>query len=182
MTSRKKQHLQYSFIHRLTRDEYIEARSIFTRNTRSIITLTLAAVGIAFLFWEYTFVLGMGLLILFALYFFMPGILRSGMGEEYDRHEYLHYTLTYRFTDKGLSVVGENDLLASCSWNNHLHWREERGWIVITATGMPSLYVQAEDAKKNGAYEELMKRLNHHGNEFRPPEPLFRRGARSSQA
>ncbi len=149
--------LDYSFTHRFTRDEYTELRSTFAKNSRSYRLIILAAVGIAFLFWHYTFLIGIALLLLFTLAILAPGIINFGARSEYDSTEYLHYTLTYHFTDQGLSVRGENGLSASCNWNNHVHWKEQRGWIIFTATGMPWLYVLASDAKKHGAYESLLE-------------------------
>jgi hypothetical protein len=167
--------LDYRFTHRLTRDEYIESQSFLKKKVRSRAVLVIAAVGIAFLFWEYTFLIGIGLLLLFTVIVVAPGILHVGAGSQYSSSKYLQYTLTCAFTKSGISVKGENGLTASCSWNNHIQWVEDRDWITVSGAGMPGIYIPVDDLKRSGMYELLISYLERHGEKFRVPDKPSRK-------
>jgi hypothetical protein len=158
-----------AFVHeqkrQLSQDEFVSITGLLKRRGRPLRLAFLFAVAIACLFWSHTVVLGLLLLILGLVVFFMPLSLPAGTASTFRASPHLHGELTYRVTDRELSVTGE-DLHCQCSWKNLGVWQEKDGWLVLSPHGMPRLFLSTQLLREAGVYDSVVELARQHAREF----------------
>jgi hypothetical protein len=123
-------------------------------------------VAIACLFWAYTFLLGICILVLFLIILFMPRLLPKGLRSMYHEHPFLHYKATYAVDEKGLHVTGKG-IQAQCDWSLLSTWQIRGDWLILQPGGIPALYFSRAELKKAGVYDKVMELSKKHGKEFK---------------
>jgi len=118
------------------------------------------------LFWAYTFAFGIALLCLAVLSAFGPRILPAGARSTYRSSPHLHEPLKYRVDDGGMSVEGEA-LSGWASWQLLRTWQERNGWLILSSSGIPQVYLPTQDLKAGETYDRIMTVVRKHGKEFR---------------
>jgi hypothetical protein len=123
------------------------------RRSRSIRMIALAAVGILFLFTSYTLILGVILLGFFIMAVFVPKLLPVGARRQFRQHEYLRDAITYGVTDQRLWVKSVR-VEASASWSMLKVWREHEteGWLVLSSSGIPPVFLSLARLRQEGLY------------------------------
>jgi len=158
------ENFNYSYSHKWSEKEYVEARSIFAKDNRVLRVVLIGIIGILFLFCQYTLILGILMLVLTIIALYKPSLIVYGARQEFRSYLLLRYTLTYRVSDSGLSVEGENGFYANCNWENHTYCKEDRGWIILTGTGMPLLFFPTTKVKQDGVYDSIMEYVKKYSN------------------
>ena len=153
---------------KLTESQYLAVWAILPprRLSRSIRMVALAAVGIVFLFTPYTVVLGAILLGLIILMTFFPRIIPVGARSLFHGHKYLRDVLTYGVTEQKLWVKGTR-LEASVSWSMLVTWREIEGWLVLSASGIPPVYLSLAGLREQELYEQVSGLARQNAKEFK---------------
>lgn len=152
----------------LTESQYLAVWALMPakRLSRIIRFGALAAVGVVFLFSPYTLLLGLILLALVGVSVFLPRIVPAGARSLFRQHKYLRDTLTYGVSDQKLWVKGVR-LDASVSWSMLVVWREREGWLVLSPSGIPPIYLSLARLMEEGLYNRVMELANSNAKEFK---------------
>lgn len=153
---------------KLTESEYLEVWALVpvTRLHGLIVRAALAAVGVIFLLSPYTLLPGIILLIYTAVSLFTSSMLPVGARSIFHGHEYLRDALTCGVSEQKLWVKSPR-LDASAAWSLLGTWRERAGWLVLSPSGIPPLYLPIDRLKEEGLYERVMELARQHAKEFR---------------
>jgi len=117
------------------------------------------------LFWAYTFLLGIAVLLFLMITVFVPQILPAGAARTYRDTPYLKDELRFGADADELWVKGKH-LNARCSWENLQVWDERDGWLILRPAGMPSLYLSTQQLIAEGAYDPILDQAKRHGRRF----------------
>lgn len=80
-------------------------------------------------------------------------------------HMYLRDALTYGVSEQKLWVKGAR-LEASVAWSLLVTWREKAGWLLLSPSGLPPVYLSINRLKEEGLYERVRELAKQHGQEF----------------
>jgi hypothetical protein len=157
---------------KLTESQYLEVWALVPsgRRSRLIRRGALAAVGVVFLFSPYTLLLGVAVLAAGVFYAFAPRMIPAGARSTFRQHEYLRDELTCGVSDERLWVRSER-LDAAAAWSMLAVWRERAGWLVLSPSGIPPVYLSVERLKAEGLYERVLALAKRHGKEFNSGVP-----------
>jgi hypothetical protein len=152
---------------RLTDAEYIVVWSPASTHSsvRTVRLLALIIVGTILLFNPYTLVVGAVLLLLLAVNFFKPGLMGVGTRSTFHQQKYLRKALTFGVSDEKLWVSGD-EIEASAAWSLLSVWRETNGLFILSASGIPPVYLPVAQLKEEGVYEKVRALAQEHGKEF----------------
>ena len=131
----------------------------------------LAALGVLFLFTPYTLPLGLILLGLLVLIVFAPRLVSLGIRSTFRQHKYLRDALTYGASDQKLWVKGVQ-LDASVPWSMLVTWRETEGWLVLSPSGIPPLYLSLARLREEGLYGRVRALAASYAPEFNASAPV----------
>jgi hypothetical protein len=148
----------FSFEHafRFTEHLYVALNTTLKRENRPVRLLTVATVGIACLFWSYTLLLGVALLLLMGMAVFLPSLIPGTAANTFRKTAYLKDEMTYGVNEKGLWVKGPR-LSAEFNWENVVVWDERAGWLKISASQTPSVWFPIDKLHEAGVYDNVMK-------------------------
>ncbi|HEX3251485.1 MAG TPA: hypothetical protein VHS05_18765 [Pyrinomonadaceae bacterium] len=113
--------------------------------------ILLLGFGIALFVSVYTMPLGVFLLALCGLFLFMPKVMSYGTRITFRKHIYLREPLTYGVSDQRIWVKGAK-LDASVPWSMLVVWREKEGWLILSPSGIPPVYLSLAGLSKEGLY------------------------------
>lgn len=145
--------LRFENIVKLTESEYVAIWAVLPtgRRSRMIRFGLLVVVGAVFLFTKYTLLLGIILLGLAVLALLAPGIIPVVVGGNFGKHKYLRDALTYGVDHQKLWVKGAT-IDASVPWSMLVTWREKEGWLVLSPSGIPPVYLSLARLNEEGLY------------------------------
>ena len=157
---------------KLTESEYVALSAVLPawRLSRKIRFGLLVALGIGFLFTKYTLLLGIILLGLGVLALLAPGIVPFAVRSAFRQHKYLRDALTYGCNQEKLWVKGAR-IDASVPWSMLVTWRETDGWLVLSPSGIPPLYLSLARLKEEGVYGRVRALAASNAPEFNKSKP-----------
>jgi hypothetical protein len=84
---------------------------------------------------------------------FVPKSLPVGARRQFRQHEYLRDAITYGVTDQRLWVKSVR-VEASASWSMLKVWREHEteGWLVLSSSGIPPVFLSLARLRQEGLY------------------------------
>ena len=146
----------------ITESEYVAIWSFLPKKPwfKYIRFVVNMAIGVLCLFSKYTLLIGLILLGFGVLALFVPKIMPSSNRSIYRRHLYLREPLTYGVSQQKLWARGAQ-IDASVQWSMLVTWREVEGWLVLSASGIPPVYLSLARLREEGLYDrvsELAKR------------------------
>ena len=137
---------------KLTESEYVALWAILPARVTPVGRFgLLLVIGVVFLFTKYTLVLGIILLACAVLVLFLPGIIPSGVRSTFRQHKYLRDSLTYGIDQHKIWVRGTR-IDASVPWSMLGTWREREGWLVLSPSGIPPVYLSVARLNQEGLY------------------------------
>lgn len=153
---------------KLTESQYLDVWSLVPgrRLSRLIRRVALAAVGVIFLFSPYTLLPGVVLLILNVVAVFEPRMLPVGARSSFHQHKYLRDALACGVDEQRLWVKSDR-LDASVAWSMLVTWRERAGWLVLSPSGIPPVYLPVSRLKEEGLYERVTELARQNAGEFK---------------
>ena len=154
----------------LTESQYLAVWGVLNRRPKMIKLVGLAAVGVLLLFTKITLLLGLLVLGLVVAFLFVPHLLSFGARNTFRRHNYLRDALTYGVNDHKLWVKGAK-IDASVPWSALVTWREIEGWLVLSPSGIPPLYLSLGQLKNEGLYGRVRAIAASHAPEFDKATP-----------
>jgi hypothetical protein len=108
---------EFSQTRQLSEADYLAIHALSSSRWRFLKVLLLLVVGIVCLFWSYTLLLGVILLVFGVLSLAVPQVFRAGSASSFRAHSHLHQPLTFCVSDQGLSV-SSSDLDLHSDWRN----------------------------------------------------------------
>jgi hypothetical protein len=142
-------------------------RAVWERKSTRWVRIAVAfVVGLFMLLWSYTFLLGVLVLILCLLHLIFPAILLKRFHLNFQGHKYLHQPLTYHVSVEHLWVQGET-INAKASWSLLVTWQIIRDWLILSASGIPQVYLPIPDMKRSGVYDKVLDLAKKNGKEFK---------------
>lgn len=160
---------EHSQTHKLTEADYTAIHALGSRRARNWKILLLVAAGLGCLFWSYTLLLGIVLLVLVALALAAPHLVPAGASATFRGLTHLHQPVTFTVSHKGLAVLA-SDLDLRCGWSNLAVWHEREGWLRLSPHGMQDLYFRVSDLHKASVYEGVIELCRKHGREYNGKE------------
>jgi len=171
----------FSFEHawEMTLADFVRLNTATIRlSTRAYLRLAaIAALAVAALFWRYT--AGVGVLVLLVTVFVvaMPRVQRPILRKNFTEFGYLRGPVAYGVSSRGFWLRGLN-LGAECDWAGLRQWQEREGWLILSTSGMPPVYLPVGDLRSAGVYDAVKTLAQAHAREFGAPEADVRpRGA-----
>lgn len=133
--------------------------------------MVLVAVGLACLLSKYTLLIGLGLLALAVMAIVLPrAIMPSSSRSIYRRHVYLREPLTYGVSEEKMWARGSR-IDASAQWSLLVTWREIEGWLLLSASGIPPVYLSLARLREEGLYDRVSDMAQRYGTEFNKARP-----------
>ncbi|HVF66524.1 MAG TPA: hypothetical protein VM914_02595 [Pyrinomonadaceae bacterium] len=162
------EHFSFENTLKLTESQYLDVWALVPARplSRLIRRAALAAVGVIFLFSPYTLLPGIVILILNAVSLFEPKIFPAGAASMFHQHKYLRDALTCGVSEQRLWVKSAR-LDASVSWSMLVTWRERGGWLVLSPSGVPPVYLSVSRLKEEGLYGRVIELARENAKEFK---------------
>jgi hypothetical protein len=158
---------------KLTEAQYVAIWSMLPRK-RWFVKLRLFAittVGVILLFSSYTLLIGLILLGSVVAAVYLPGMILPGSTRSlFRRHVYLRDALTYGVSDHGMWVKGVQ-IDARVQWSMLVTWREVEGWLLLSASGIPPVYLSLARLKEEGLYRRVRDLAKSHAPEYNKVTP-----------
>lgn len=96
----------------------------------------------------------------------MPRMIPVGARSTFHQHKYLRDALSCGVSEQKLWVRSDR-LDASAAWSMLVTWRERAGWLVLSLSGIPPVYLPINRLKEEGLYEQVLELARQHGKEFK---------------
>jgi len=152
----------------LTEEQYVAIYGVLPKKPwfRYIRFVLITTIGVVCLFSKYTLLIGL-ILLGFAVMavllrkLIIPGNTRS----LFRRHRYLQDPLTYGVSDQKLWVKGVR-IDASVDWTMLVVWREVEGWLLLSTSGIPPIYLSIARLKEEGLYKRVREMAKSHAPEY----------------
>jgi hypothetical protein len=142
-------------------------RAIWQRQSTRWLRFAIAfIVGLLLLFWSYTLLLGVIILIACFTQLIVPGLLSKGLFRNFRHLKYMHHPLKYGVSDEHLWVQGKT-IDAKVSWSLLATWQVRNDWLILSPSGIPQIYLPLTEMKKSGVYEHIMELAKKNGKEFK---------------
>jgi len=157
----------FSFEHTFKFDEelYVQLNSLFAKKSKTVRLSLVAIAGIACLFWAYSLLLGIIILILVTVSLFLPSFLPATAASNYRKMDYLHNDLTYGVNEQKLWVIGK-DFNVEIGWQHAAVWDVREGWLKISANNTPVLWFEIEKLKEAAIYDKVIELCKKHAIRF----------------
>lgn len=152
----------------LTESQYVAIWSVLPSKPwfRRIRFLAVTTLGVIFLFSRYTIVLGLALLGWAVTSVFLPRVLLPvGTRSLFRGHRYLRDALTYGVSEQKLWVKGDK-IDASVDWSMLVVWREVEGWLLLSPSGIPPVYLSLSRLREEGLYGRVKELAKQNAPEF----------------
>jgi hypothetical protein len=163
----------FSFEHawEMTAAEYVRLTTPPLRpSRRGYLRLAAFAVfGIAALFWRYTAGIGVLALVIMAFIAAMPRLMRWAARNSFDKSDHLHGPVAYGVSSRGFWLRGAS-LGAESDWAGLGGWQEREGWLILSGSGMPPVYLPIGDLREAGVYADVKALAQAHAREPAAPE------------
>jgi len=154
------------FEHAIEFDEETYRVIWLSKSTRWLRFAIALVIGLFMLFWSYTLLLGVVVLILCFIHLVSPGLLSKGLHHNFRALKYLHHPLKYGVSDDHLWVQGKT-IDAKASWSLLVTWQVRNDWLILSRTGIPQIYLPITEIKKAGVYNQIMELAKKNGREFK---------------
>jgi hypothetical protein len=158
---------------KLTESQYVAVWSVLPKNRwfQYLRLFVVTTLGVILLFSSYTLLLGLILLGSVAAAVFLPRmILPSGTRSLFRRHVYLRDALTYGVSDQRIWVRGAR-IDARVHWTMLVVWREVEGWLLLSPSGIPPVYLSLVRLKEEGLYTRVKDLAKSHAPEYNKARP-----------
>jgi hypothetical protein len=161
----------FSFEHawEMTAADYVRLNALPRVSTRVVLRLAaIAVLGVAALFWRYT--AGIGVLVLLTNGFVavLPRLAGSMSRRRFTESAYLRGPVAYGVSSRGFWLRGQN-FGAESDWVGLGVWQEREGWLVLSASGMPPVYLPIRELSSAGVYDTVKTLAQVHAPEFSAP-------------
>ena len=144
---------------------YVSLHTLFLRKNKPFRMVLSVVAGCFFLFWEYSFLAGLLILLLVTTSQVMPLFIPHTAANTFNKSTYLHSPLTYGVNEKKLWVRGQK-LDAEFDWELASVWDTREGWLRISADQFPSLWFKVSALKDSGVYEQVIQLCYKHALQF----------------
>ena len=141
----------------LTESQYVAIWSVVPSRSwfRKIRPFVATAAGVVLLFSKYTVLLGLLLLAWVGAAILFPRIiLPFGTRNLFRTHKYLRDALTYGVSEQQMWVKGAR-IDASVQWSMLVTWREVEGWLLLSPSGIPPVYLSLSRLREEGLYDRV---------------------------
>jgi hypothetical protein len=136
---------------------------------RTFFKLTLASlVGLLLLFAPYSAMVGVLLLLVTALVGCSPRMMKSALKERYAASPYLHGPVAYGVSRAGIWIRSEH-FGGESVWEGLVGWREQDDWLILSASGMPPVYLPIGALKEQALYDPVLFLARAHGQPLGAP-------------
>ena len=150
--------------------DYVDLRSAQPVSRRNGWFVVLLIVVSALLYLSrWTALIGTVTLVTAALIGFTPWLLRRGAREEFLRTPYLQGPASHGVSEASL-WVHSGSLRSESDWSGLRIWDLKKGWLLLSAVGMPQVLLREEDLRAAGLYDQVLALAQRHGVRFDSPE------------
>lgn len=138
---------------KLTESDYVAVWAVLPtwRLSKRVRFGLLVALGVVLLFTPYTLLLGLIILGLAVVALVTPVFFPAVTRHNFREHKYLRDALTYGVSEQKIWVRGDR-IDASVPWSMLVTWRETEGWLVLSPSGIPPVYLSLARLTEQGLY------------------------------
>jgi hypothetical protein len=162
----------FSFEHawEMTAADYVRLNAVPRLTTRVLLRLAaIAVLGVAALFWRYTAGVGVVVLLVTGFVAALPRLGGSISRRRFAESAYLRGPVAYGVSSRGFWLCGQN-FGAEADWAGLGVWQEREGWLVLSASGIPPVYLPIGDLRSAGVFDAVKTLAQAHAREFGAPE------------
>jgi hypothetical protein len=162
---------RFEYAHQFTEDEYAEVVALLCRRPARRMTrrVILALVAVACLFWSYTLLLGVVLLVSEALAIWLPRTFPGTGARTFRESKLLGQPLTYGVSESRLWVYGPA-LRVEVGWKYLQVWRIREDWLALSGHHIPTLYLPMSLLAAEGLLDRVLELARTHGKAFDQPD------------
>lgn len=156
---------QFSTEVNLSEQQFVMLNRLTSPNRWPFYMAATAIIACLMLLHPFTFLVGVGLLIIPALAVFVPHELMNCQEQIYRKSPYFRQPPVLGVSDRGLSFQTDQ-IEAEILWGKPIVWQEIHGWLRISPAGFPACWFPVSDLKRGGVYEQVMLKCREFGVEF----------------
>lgn len=125
-------------------------------------------IGIGMLFWKYTMILGIAILLVFSISFLMLKIVKNKKwidklsNDRYRENIIIHSPLFYGFNDFGFTIRGKF-FNANAAWHLIHSYNSNGKWIRVFVPGLITLYYSVPEMKEQGVFDFFISKIELNG-------------------
>ena len=158
---------RFEHTHAVSETQYVALLGLLAGGRpRWLWRIVILAVGVACLFFPYTFLLGVAVLTLAGIALIAPHYLPGTAARAYREMLYLHGPVTYGVDQDGLWVRAAG-LSTEVAWRHLTTWHERGGWFILRGSGFPMLIFAVDALQAAGVYAHVRALAERHGVEFK---------------
>lgn len=164
--------MHFEHTHHLSEAEFVDLHSGFLgydRSRQSLRRVTIIALGVVCLFWEYTLLFGTVLLVVATIHMFVPRILPATASRNYREFKYLDGPITYAVDGTQVSLKG-TDFEVRAAWRHLAAWLERDPWLVLRLQATPMVILPVAQMRAQGVYDDVTALVRQHAPNFDSPE------------
>jgi hypothetical protein len=159
----------FSFEHvwEMREDDYLASYDLpRSHSLRARVKLgVVALVGILLLLAPYSAAIGVLLIILSVLIWFLPRMARHELGARFEGTPYLRGPISFGVSRGGMWLKGAH-VGAESDWEGLVGWRERDGWLILSASGIPPVYLPIAALRQHGLYDAVVFLARAHGRQM----------------
>ncbi|MEM9472895.1 MAG: hypothetical protein AAGA00_13135 [Pseudomonadota bacterium] len=158
---------EFDYTHELQFDEqqYVEAWLELIQIIWPIRLFVILITAGAMLFWSYTMIIGMVLLMSAAMAYWLPARFIPRHWAEssgWNRNRFARQKTIYSADQDGYTVATKG-MKIRINWEKTTDWKLTRNWLHINTRGFPSAWFRKLDLEQAGVYDDLMGTLHRKG-------------------
>ncbi len=156
---------EFEHTHKWTEKQYVELNGVFSKRTQWLRLILVGMLGVLCLFWSYTLLLGICILVLMALVLSSPHVVAGTTAYGYRTCPFLREKLTYGVNNERLWLNGSL-IEVRVPWESVHVWDERDGWLRVSPIGSPALWFPVSKLKDAGIYDQIIELCKKNGVRF----------------
>lgn len=122
----------------ISSEQYVK---LLSTNRFSLLRILIGLIiGIAFVFYSYTMLTGIIIILISLIALIAPRLLPGTFEKRYDDLKYLHQPIIYKIYLDKIIITGKN-FIVETSWEYLSSWKKMSDWYVFYFVGFPEIYI-----------------------------------------
>lgn len=146
----------FEHTHKFTEKEYVELMRLLSKSNKFLRRAVVLLIGIACLFWVYTFLFGVLLILCIILIPILIRTIPGAAANSYKKMYILRAENLYGVNEKELWMKN-NKAFSKISWKLISLWDERTGWLRIVSETNQNFWFPISELKNAGVYQNVIE-------------------------
>lgn len=157
---------EFSNTLQFNQQQHLELNGLSRGKKQPLLRACCALAGILMLFWSYTVLLGIILLVVTGLLIFAPQRLPGTDAWYYRRNRFYGQEIVYGVSDQGLSFTTEG-VEAEIVWTRKCVWERRGELLRISSVNFPNCWYRISDLELAGVHDQVMDKCRQYGKQYK---------------